>query len=111
MARPDVAGATEVCMQGGIDPDLPVTGYADLAPRSRRGCRIMHVHAFSPMEIVNGASKSGLSIRDWLIKPARGRSGLHPGHRRGDPRRRGPLGADQGQAADRRLDRGDHHRP
>ena len=25
-----VAGATEVCMQGGIDPELPVTGYADL---------------------------------------------------------------------------------
>ena len=42
---------------------------------------------------------------------ARGRPRLPAGHRGGDPRRRGPLGADQGQAADPHLDRGRHHRP
>ena len=62
-----VAGATEVCMQGGIDPDLPVTAYADLVRAVKEAVPSMHVHAFSPMEIANGVTKSGESIRDWLI--------------------------------------------
>ncbi|MFC8044253.1 bifunctional FO biosynthesis protein CofGH [Nocardia sp. NPDC057353] len=62
-----VDGATEVCMQGGIDPELPVTGYADLVRAVKRRVPSMHVHAFSPMEIVNGASRGGQSIRDWLV--------------------------------------------
>jgi len=62
-----VQGATEVCMQGGIDPELPVTGYADLVRAVKARVPSMHVHAFSPMEIANGVTKSGLSIRDWLI--------------------------------------------
>jgi FO synthase len=59
-------GATEVCMQGGIHPDLPGTAYFDLAAEVKRRVPEMHVHAFSPMEVVNGASRTGLSIRDWL---------------------------------------------
>jgi FO synthase len=62
-----VAGATEVCMQGGIDPELPVTGYADLVRAVKARVPSMHVHAFSPMEIANGVTKSGLSIGEWLI--------------------------------------------
>ncbi|MCC3317005.1 bifunctional FO biosynthesis protein CofGH [Nocardia africana] len=61
-----VEGATEVCMQGGIDPDLPVTGYADLVRAVKKRVPSMHVHAFSPMEIVNGASRGGQSVHDWL---------------------------------------------
>ena len=61
-----VAGATEVCMQGGIDPELPVTGYADLVRAVKARVPSMHVHAFSPMEIASGATKSGLSVREWL---------------------------------------------
>ncbi len=66
-----VAGATEVCMQGGIDPELPVTGYADLVRAVKARVPSMHVHAFSPMEIANGVTRSGLSVREWLT--ARGR--------------------------------------
>ena len=62
------AGATEVCLQGGIDPDLPGTAYFDIAAEVKRRRPEIHVHAFSPMEIVNGASRTGLSVRDWLIK-------------------------------------------
>src|SRR5690606_19142739 len=62
-----VDGATEVCMQGGIDPDLPVTGYADLVRAVKARVPSMHVHAFSPMEIVNGASRGGQSVREWLL--------------------------------------------
>ncbi|HVK22322.1 MAG TPA: bifunctional FO biosynthesis protein CofGH, partial [Actinokineospora sp.] len=59
-------GATEVCMQGGIDPELPGSAYFDLAAAVKRRVPDMHVHAFSPMEVVNGASRTNLSIRDWL---------------------------------------------
>ena len=62
-----VAGATEVCMQGGIDPELPVTGYAELVRAVKARVPSMHVHAFSPMEISNGVTKSGMGISDWLI--------------------------------------------
>jgi len=61
-------GATEVCMQGGIDPDLPVTGYADLVRAVKRRVPGIHVHAFSPMEVVNGAARSGASVREWLVE-------------------------------------------
>ena len=61
-------GATEVCMQGGIDPELPGTAYFDLAAAVKRRVPAMHVHAFSPMEVVNGATRTGLSIGDWLLK-------------------------------------------
>ncbi|WP_171172307.1 bifunctional FO biosynthesis protein CofGH [Streptomyces sp. I05A-00742] len=59
-------GAVEVCMQGGIHPDLPGTAYFDIARAVKERVPGMHVHAFSPMEVVNGASRTGLSIRDWL---------------------------------------------
>jgi FO synthase len=61
-------GATEVCMQGGIDPELPGTAYFDLAAAVKKRVPQMHVHAFSPMEIVNGSSRTGLSFEDFLIK-------------------------------------------
>ncbi|MEV4804836.1 bifunctional FO biosynthesis protein CofGH [Nonomuraea sp. NPDC049421] len=60
------AGATEVCMQGGIHPDLPGTAYFDIARAVKERTPDMHVHAFSPMEVINGASRTNLSIRDWL---------------------------------------------
>ena len=60
------AGATEVCMQGGIHPDLPGTAYFDIAAEVKRRCPEMHVHAFSPMEVMNGTARTGLSIRDWM---------------------------------------------
>jgi FO synthase len=60
------AGATEVCLQGGIHPDLPGTAYFDIAAEVKRRTPGMHVHAFSPMEVVNGATRTGLSITDWL---------------------------------------------
>ncbi|GAA2983029.1 bifunctional FO biosynthesis protein CofGH [Actinokineospora diospyrosa] len=59
-------GATEVCMQGGIHPDLPGTAYFDIAAEVRKRAPGLHVHAFSPMEVVNGATRSNLSIEDWL---------------------------------------------
>ncbi|HLU53862.1 MAG TPA: bifunctional FO biosynthesis protein CofGH [Pseudonocardia sp.] len=62
------AGATEVCMQGGIDPQLPVTFYADLVRAVKAAVPGMHVHAFSPMEIVSASAKAGVSIEEWLTE-------------------------------------------
>ncbi|TVT25150.1 7,8-didemethyl-8-hydroxy-5-deazariboflavin synthase [Amycolatopsis rhizosphaerae] len=62
------AGATEICMQGGIHPDLPGTAYFDLAREVKRRQPDIHLHSYSPMEVVNGASRTNLSIRDWLAR-------------------------------------------
>ena len=60
-------GASEVCMQGGIDPELPGSAYVDLVTAVKDRVPDMHVHAFSPMEIVNGATRTGLGIEEFLI--------------------------------------------
>jgi FO synthase len=60
------AGATEICMQGGIHPDLPGTAYFDLARAVKEAEPTVHLHAFSPMEVVNGATRANMSIREWL---------------------------------------------
>ena len=66
-AREAVAvGATEVCIQGGIDPELPGTTYADIARAVTAAESSLHIHAFSPMEVMNGVSRTGLSIREFL---------------------------------------------
>jgi FO synthase len=73
------AGATEVCMQGGIHPDLPGTAYFEIAAEVRRRCQDLHVHAFSPMEVVNGAARTGLPIREWLVRAREAGVGSLPG--------------------------------
>ncbi len=72
-------GATEVCMQGGIHPDLPGTAYFDIVREVKKRVPDMHVHAFSPMEIVNGSVRTGLSIRDWLSEAKAAGLGSIPG--------------------------------
>jgi FO synthase len=73
------AGATEVCMQGGIHPDLPGTAYFDIAAEVRRRCPDMHVHAFSPMEVMNGAARTAMAVRDWLRRAKEAGVGSLPG--------------------------------
>ena len=60
------AGASEVCMQGGIHPDLPGTFYFDLLDSVKTRVPRIHVHAFSPMEVMNGATRLGVSFREFL---------------------------------------------
>ncbi len=73
------AGATEVCLQGGIHPDLPGTAYFDIAAAVKERCPDMHVHAFSPMEVVNGASRAALPVREWLARAREAGVGSMPG--------------------------------
>jgi FO synthase len=60
-------GATEICMQGGIDPQLPGTAYLDLARTIKSAAPGIHLHAYSPMEVVNGAARMGVPIAEFLI--------------------------------------------
>jgi FO synthase len=73
------AGATEVCMQGGIHPDLPGTAYFDIAAEVKRRTPGMHVHAFSPMEVMNGVARTGLPLREWLLRAKEAGVGSLPG--------------------------------
>jgi len=59
-------GATEVCIQGGIHPDLPGTFYFDIVSTVKQRVPGIHVHAFSPMEILNGATRLGISYGEFL---------------------------------------------
>ncbi|WP_436523477.1 bifunctional FO biosynthesis protein CofGH [Actinoplanes sp. HUAS TT8] len=72
-------GASEVCMQGGIDPKMPVTAYADLVRAVKERVPGMHVHAYSPMEIVTAASKAGVSLKEWLTELRAAGLGTIPG--------------------------------
>ena len=59
-------GATEVCMQGGIDPQLPGTAYLDLARAVKGAAPGLHLHAYSPMEVVNGAARMSVPVAEFL---------------------------------------------
>ena len=59
-------GATEVCMQGGIHPDLPTDHYEKLLRAVKDRVPGMHIHAYSPMEVVTGATRAGISISEFL---------------------------------------------
>jgi FO synthase len=72
-------GATEVCMQGGIHPDLPGSFYFELLDAVKRRVPDIHIHAFSPMEVLNGATKLGISFREFLQECHRRGLGTIPG--------------------------------
>ncbi len=59
-------GATEVCMQGGIHPDYTGQTYLDILHTVRAASPGMHVHAFSPLEVSQGAATLGVDIDSFL---------------------------------------------
>jgi 7,8-didemethyl-8-hydroxy-5-deazariboflavin synthase CofH subunit len=59
-------GATEVCIQGGLPRDLPKFHYRDILRAIKQAEPKMHIHAFSPMEIVYGVELTGMPLADYL---------------------------------------------
>ena len=59
-------GATEVCLQGGIHPDYTGQTYIDIVRTVKEVAPEMHVHAFSPLEIQQGATTLGMPFDDYL---------------------------------------------
>jgi FO synthase len=72
-------GATEICMQGGIHPDLPGTFYLDLLDVIKARTPDIHIHAYSPMEVMNGASRMGISFAEFLSEAKARGLGTIPG--------------------------------
>ncbi len=59
-------GATEVCIQGGLPRDLDGSYYANLLRAIKTRLPKLHLHAFSPMEIVYGVEKTGMNLSEHL---------------------------------------------
>jgi FO synthase len=72
-------GATEVCLQGGIHPDYTGDTYLSIVRAVKDVAPEMHVHAFSPLEISQGAATLGLSVSDYLVALKEAGLGSLPG--------------------------------
>lgn len=59
-------GATEICIQGGLHPDLDVRFYGEMLRSIKGNGNSLHLHAYSPMEIHHMASQSEMGIDDTL---------------------------------------------
>jgi FO synthase len=59
-------GATEVCMQGGIHPEYTGKTYTDIVRAVKQAVPDMHVHAFSPLEVWQGAATSNKPLEGYL---------------------------------------------
>ena len=72
-------GATEVCLQGGIHPDYTGATYLGICRAIKAALPDMHVHAFSPLEVTQGAATLRLSLREFLSQLKEAGLGTLPG--------------------------------
>jgi FO synthase len=72
-------GATEVCLQGGIHPDYTGETYIGICRAIKQALPGMHIHAFSPLEVTQGAATLGRSIPDFLAELKAAGLGTLPG--------------------------------
>jgi FO synthase len=72
-------GATEVCMQGGIHPSYTGRTYLDICRAVKESVPGIHVHAFSPLEVFQGAKTLGVSVSEFLAELKSAGLGTLPG--------------------------------
>jgi FO synthase len=72
-------GATEVCMQGGINPEMPALKYRDLLIAIKSHFPEIHIHAFSPMEIMYGARRTRMEYPEYIAMLREAGLGSIPG--------------------------------
>src|SRR5436305_14336610 len=72
-------GATEVCIQAGLPPKLDGRYYIDLTRAITTALPELHIHAFSPEEVLYGSVRSGLPIREYLTELKAAGLGTLPG--------------------------------
>jgi len=72
-------GATEVCIQAGLPPKLDGRFYIDLTRAIKHALPEMHIHAFSPEEVLYGSVRSGLPIKEYLAELKEAGLGTLPG--------------------------------
>jgi FO synthase subunit 2 len=61
-------GATEVCVQAGLPPDMDGSTYENICKAIKNEVRDIHIHGFSPEEVLYGATRSNLSIKEYLLR-------------------------------------------
>ncbi len=71
--------ATEVCIQGGLLPGWDVFNYCAILEKIKEEYPLMHIHAFSPMEVFHAARNGNMSIKDTLSQLKRSGLGSMPG--------------------------------
>jgi FO synthase len=62
-----VRGASEVCMQGGIHPDYTGAKYLEICRVVKEAAPEIHIHAFSPLEVHQGAETLGIPVEEFLL--------------------------------------------
>jgi FO synthase len=72
-------GATEMCLQGGIHPDYSGATYLEICRTVKQAAPEIHVHAFSPLEVWQGAKTLGVSLGEFLSELKRAGLGSLPG--------------------------------
>jgi FO synthase len=66
VAEAEAAGATEVCLQGGIHPSFDGDYYLEVLRAVRAASEHIHIHAFTALEVTEGARRSGVPLGDYL---------------------------------------------
>jgi len=61
-------GATEVCIQAGLPPKMDGNLYVELCKSIKKEIPNIHIHAFSPEEIMYGAHRSNISVKEYLSR-------------------------------------------
>ncbi|MCC6779437.1 MAG: 5-amino-6-(D-ribitylamino)uracil--L-tyrosine 4-hydroxyphenyl transferase CofH [Hyphomicrobiales bacterium] len=72
-------GAVEVCLQGGIHPDYTGATYLAICRAIKSAIPKLHIHAFSPLEIFQGAATLGMAVEDLLAELKEAGLGSLPG--------------------------------
>jgi FO synthase subunit 2 len=72
-------GATEICMQAGLPPKMDGRLYIDLTRAVKREFPALHIHAFSPEEVLYGSVRSGISVTEYLRELKEAGLGSLPG--------------------------------
>ncbi len=73
------SGATEVCVQGGLPRGMDGYHYRDVLRAIKKGAPLIHIHAYSPMEVVYGVERTGLSLTEYLLMLKEAGLGTLPG--------------------------------
>ncbi len=61
-------GATEICVQAGLPPDMDKNTYENICRAIKREVGNIHIHGFSPEEVLYGATRSNMSIKEYLLR-------------------------------------------
>jgi FO synthase subunit 2 len=72
-------GATEVCIQAGLPPDMDGALYEKICRDIKKEIPDIHIHGFSPEEVLYGATRSEISVKEYLLRLKEAGVGTLPG--------------------------------